>query len=151
MEHNKIAMKKDSDKHPVETKNISILYVDDEKENLRVLNLLMRRKFNIHIAQNANEALEIIACNKIHVILSDEKMTGMNGTELLRKVGEKYPNIIKMLLTGDENQVSIRNAMKNQDIFACINKPFDRFSLAKLFVDGYLKLVEQGYASLLKS
>lgn len=143
-------MKNDSDNKQIDTRNISILYVDDEKENLRVLSLLMRKKFKIHIAQNANDALDILAKNKIHVILSDEKMDGMNGTVLLRKVGELYPKVIKMLLTGDDNQVSVRNAMKSQDIFACINKPFDRFTLAKLFIDGYLKLVEQGYETLLK-
>ena len=47
MEYNRIAMIKDSDKKQVDTKSISILYVDDEKENLRVLSLLMRKKFKI--------------------------------------------------------------------------------------------------------
>jgi len=151
MGHRKVTVIEDSDKSKINTKNIAVLYVDDEKENLRVLNLLMRRKFKIFIAQNAEEALDILAENKIHVILSDEKMKGMNGTELLQKVEAKYPHIIKMLLTGDENQLSIRNAMKNQSIFACINKPFDRFSLAKLFIDGYQRLIDEGYANLLNN
>ena len=104
-------MRKDSDQGKVDTKSISILYVDDEAANLRVLSLLMRRKFDIHTAQNANDALDILANHKIHVILSDENMSGMNGTELLMKVGELHPAVIKMLLTGDDNQVSVRNAM----------------------------------------
>ncbi|MGB3465139.1 MAG: response regulator [Cyclobacteriaceae bacterium] len=150
MTHNEIAGSEPDENSAINTKNISILYVDDEKENLRVLNLLMRRKFKIFVAQNASEAFSILSANTIHVILSDVKMDGMNGTELLKKVGENYPNIIKMLLTGDDNQISVRNAMKHQDIFACVNKPFDRKGLEKLFVDGFMKLVNDGYASLLQ-
>lgn len=133
-----------------DTKDIAILYVDDEPENLRVLDLLMRRKFKIFTAQGADEALEMLSQNKIHVILSDEKMNGMNGSELLKVVDTQYPNIIKMLLTGDDNQLSVRNAMRQQDIFACVVKPFDRKSLAKLFVDGYQRLMEQGLISAIK-
>lgn len=151
MTHNRIAGTGSNDHSDINTRNISILYVDDEKENLRVLKLLMRKKFKIFTAQNADEALAILADNTIHVILSDVKMDGMNGTELLKMVGAEYPNVIKMLLTGDDNQLSVRTAMKDQDIFACINKPFDRISLGKLFVDGFKKLVDQGYATILQS
>ena len=149
MEHKKDTVVGGNGMTEVDTKSIAILYVDDEKENLRVLELLMRRKFKIFTALGAEDALQILEKNKIHVILSDEKMNGMNGTELLRIVDQQYPNIIKMLLTGDDNQLSVRNAMRSQDIFACIVKPFERGSLGRLFIDGYRKLIQQGYSTSL--
>lgn len=145
MEQKKASIAVGSEMTKIETKDIAVLYVDDEKENLRVLDLLMRRKFKIFTAQGAEEALSVLAQNKIHVILSDEKMNGMNGSELLQVVDQKYPQVIKMLLTGDDNQLSVRNAMRSQDIFACVVKPFDRKSLGTLFIDAYQQLLQQGY------
>ena len=150
IQRRKVATADEKEVSVMDTKNIAILYVDDEKENLRVLELLMRRKFKIFVAQDAEAALEVLSQNKIHVILTDEKMNGMNGTELLKVVDEKYPHIIKMLPTGDDNQVSVRNALKSQDIFACVIKPFDRKSLGDLFINGYQKLIEEGYAPVLE-
>jgi len=123
----------------LDTTQISVLYVDDEKINLRIFKLLMKKQFDIIVSNSAKDALEKLDEKEIHVIISDQKMDGMNGTELLKKVNENHPKVVKMLLTGDNNQVDVRNAMKNQNIFACINKPFDQEQLSELFVKAYLQ------------
>ena len=105
----------------------TILIVDDEINNLQLLKRSLRRKFNILTAMDGNEALEVIETEGPHIslILSDQRMPKMNGTDFLAKVSEKYPYIIKILLTGYSDIEAMIEGVNRCQLFQYITKPFE--------------------------
>ncbi|MBI5324322.1 MAG: HDOD domain-containing protein [Ignavibacteriae bacterium] len=89
---------------------ISILFVDDEKDVIdgykRML-FSMRKFWDQHFAISGEEALNILAGNNIDVIISDMKMPVMDGTVLLGKVKELYPHILRIILSGHQDEIKI--------------------------------------------
>jgi HD-like signal output (HDOD) protein/CheY-like chemotaxis protein len=87
-----------------------ILFVDDDPNILsgirRVLRSL-RDDFELHFAENGREALEMMKDTVFDVVVSDMRMPGMDGAELLKKVQELYPCTIRIMLTGQADQDSI--------------------------------------------
>jgi len=68
-----------------------VLYVDDERDNLRVFELTFRHDFTILTAESAKEGLEVLSQHPVVVVLSDQKMPGIEGVEFLRQVCEIDP------------------------------------------------------------
>ena len=80
-----------------------ILFVDDDQKVLQAIRRSlreMRESWEMTFASSGPEALELLASNDIDVIVSDIKMPGMSGIELLRQVREKYPDMIRIVLSG---------------------------------------------------
>ncbi len=90
--------------------NISILFVDDDNDVIdgykRML-FSMKKEWSMHFALSGEEALRIMSTAKIDVIISDMKMPVMDGTELLRQVKDLYPHILRIILSGHQDQVKI--------------------------------------------
>lgn len=105
----------------------TILIVDDEENNLQLLKRTFRGSYNILTAHNGLEALEVVKQfgDKISLIVSDQKMPIMEGTEFLKKVRETNPQIIKILLTGHVDTDIIVAAINDCDLFQYILKPFE--------------------------
>jgi len=105
----------------------TVLIVDDEVNNLQLLKRTLRRKFNILVATDGKEALEIIdkEGQNISLIISDQRMPKMTGTEFLSKVAEKYPYIIKMLLTGYSDIEAMIDGVNKCQLFQYITKPYE--------------------------
>ena len=78
---------------------IRILYVDDEENNLFAFKAAFRRYFMVYTTVSADEAKIILAKNEIHVLITDQRMPGTLGTELLAEVVKEYPDQIRILLT----------------------------------------------------
>lgn len=114
----------------------TVLIVDDEENNLQLLKRTFRGKYNILAAHNGIEALEIVKQygDKIALIVSDQKMPVMEGTEFLKKVRETNPQIIKILLTGHVDTDILVSAINDCDLFQYILKPFEPEEL-KIAVD----------------
>jgi len=70
---------------------ITILYVDDEENNLFSFKAVFRIKYNVLTALSGDEALEILSKKQVHVIITDQRMPEMTGVEFLEKVLEKIP------------------------------------------------------------
>lgn len=113
-------VEKEKEKH-------TVLIVDDEVNNLQLLKRTLRRKFNILTAIDGKEALEIIEKegHNISLIISDQRMPKMTGTEFLEKVSEKYPYIIKMLLTGYSDVEAMIDGVNKCQLFQYITKPYE--------------------------
>ncbi len=105
----------------------TILVVDDEKNNVQLLKRTLRKKYNILTASDGIEALKIIQENgqNISLILSDQRMPNMTGTEFLAKVAETYPYIVKMLLTGYTDLDAMVDGVNKCNLFQYISKPVD--------------------------
>ena len=101
-----------------------ILYVDDERANLSSFNALLRREYEVFLAEGGAEALEILAKEKIDLIISDQRMPLMTGVELLAQVKAKYPDIIRMVLTGYSDMQAIVDAINKGNIYYYIAKPW---------------------------
>ncbi len=111
---------------------LNVLYVDDQKENLTVFRISFKRMYKIFLANDAEEALEVLKDNKIDVVLSDHRMPGMTGIELLSEVGDKYPNTKRIIISEYVNDEIIRNAMKAYNFTGSMGKPWDSEDLKAL-------------------
>lgn len=104
----------------------TLLLVDDEPNVLRSLNRLLRRDgYRVFTAETADEAFEILAQHHVHVIISDQRMRNMNGTELLNHVKSMYPNIIRIVLSGYMDLESVTAAINQGQIYKFLTKPWD--------------------------
>jgi response regulator RpfG family c-di-GMP phosphodiesterase len=101
-----------------------ILLVDDEERILRSLNMLLRTQYQIFATSDGNEALQILRQEKIHVIISDQRMPIMSGTELLRQARDIAPDTIRILLTGYSDADAALDALNEGEIFRYISKPW---------------------------
>lgn len=106
------------------TKEISVLYVDDEENNLLSFKATFRLKYNVFTAISGEKALEIIGNNEIHVIITDQRMPAMTGVEFLEKVIEKDPDITRILLTGFADMSAVVDAINKGKIFHYLTKPW---------------------------
>ncbi len=116
----------------------TVLIVDDEIHNLQLLQRTLRRKYKILIASNGKEALDIIEKEgqNISLIISDQRMPKMTGTEFLAQVSEKYPYIIKMLLTGYSDIEAMIDGVNKCQLFQYITKPFELDQLEMIINHG---------------
>lgn len=114
-------------------KEYSILYVDDEKPNLRGFKSTFRRHYNVYTALNADEALEILKENEIHLVITDHRMPGLTGTELLKIVHEMNPEIIRMILSGFIKLEELKEATSSFGIHDFIGKPWNFDELKGIF------------------
>jgi CheY-like chemotaxis protein len=107
------------------TKKYAILYVDDEETNLRVFKSNFRRFFKIYTAVTPFDAIEILKDNEIQVIITDQRMPEMTGTEFLEKILPDFPDVIKIILTGFTDIEAIKDGINRCGIFKYITKPWN--------------------------
>ena len=105
--------------------NYNILYVDDEKSSLSAFRNLFRRKFNIFTASSGEEGLELLATQPIHVIITDQRMPNMLGTEFLKNVKATWPDFKYIILTAYNDNEVMKEAINEVGVFWYVNKPFD--------------------------
>jgi len=123
----------------------TILYVDDEPANLRVFKSSFQWDYNIITAESATQALELLEKNKIQVLVSDQRMPGLSGLELLEKVKEKHSNIMRVLFTGYGDMELLKEAINNGNIHYYCSKPLNTEELNEIIkkcID-YYNLKEQ--------
>lgn len=129
----------------------TILFVDDEERILRSLKMLFRTQYKVLTTTDGNEALEILKQEKVHVLVSDQRMPLMMGVDLLRSAKEISPDTMRLLLTGYSDLSAIVGSVNEGEIFRYVNKPWDnqeiKDTVAKaveiaLSLDGMSKTVE---------
>ena len=108
-----------------------ILIVDDEPAITDLLkDVLSLEPYGILIAASAEEALPILDREQVDVVISDEIMPGMSGSEFLAAVRQKYPDTIRMILTGHASLESAIRAINEGEIYRFFTKPCNVFDLA---------------------
>ncbi len=125
------------------SKLYSILYVDDEEVNLRIFQYSFRRDYNVFTALNGPEALRMLEDNKIDLIITDQQMPNMTGVDLLSQVVPKYPNIVRMIMTGFSDMGAIIRAVNEFGLDRYLVKPWDREELKEIFDKALEKRNEQ--------
>ncbi len=137
----------------------AILFVDDESMILHALRRALhgfRGDWNMFFANNGMEGLEILAREQIHIVISDMKMPEMSGLQFLTEVKKRYPQVIRMILSGqaDEEQIIrsvgithqyLAKPCPNETLVSTINQALD---LRKILADEKLELLVSQIESL---
>ncbi len=106
-----------------------IMIVDDEEANLQVLTSVLEDKFSLIKAENGQDALGKIlalpASQPLRAVLADQRMPVMSGTELLERVRDYNPNVVRILITGYTDLDSMVDSINRAQIYRYISKPFN--------------------------
>ncbi|MDN3203173.1 hybrid sensor histidine kinase/response regulator [Algoriphagus sediminis] len=105
--------------------NINVLYIDDEDNNLKSFRATLRREFNVFTALDGLEGLKIAGEKEIHVVIADQRMPGMTGTEFFEKMVKINPDPIRILLTGYSDISSVIDAINKGEVYRFIDKPWN--------------------------
>ncbi|MDB5011056.1 MAG: hupR [Mucilaginibacter sp.] len=122
---------------------ISILYVDDEENNLFSFKATFRIKYQVLTAISGTEALKILETKPVHLIITDQRMPEMTGVEFLEKVLIKYPDPMRILLTGYADMGAVVDAVNKGKIFHYLAKPWNEEELDMTIIRAYEKYLEK--------
>jgi HD-like signal output (HDOD) protein len=112
---------------------LRVLFVDDEPNVLNGLRLVLRTlrdKWHMAFATSAVEALEILDRETFDVIISDMRMPGMDGGDLLAEVQKRHPHMLRIILSGYSDQVMIMKTVKPAHQF--LSKPCNHIELQEV-------------------
>ena len=108
----------------------SILFVDDEPNVTAALKRAFRREpYEVLSANTAQEGLDILSKREIDVVVSDEQMPEMSGSEFLTVVCEKHPQTIRMILTGQASLSAAIRAINEGEVYRFFTKPCNEIDL----------------------
>lgn len=106
-------------------KRHTILVVDDEPDVVQSVQSLLRLEFRVLGATRATDGLEIMQHEEVHVVMSDQRMPGMSGVELLRRIKGEHPEAIRLLFTGYADIKAVIDAINEGNVYRYITKPWD--------------------------
>lgn len=106
-----------------------IMIVDDESANLRLLARLFRREHQVVTAESGAEALALLEQHEIALLITDQRMPGMTGIELLKRVAVARPNTVRIILTGYTDTQSLVEAINCGQVYRFITKPWNNDDL----------------------
>jgi CheY-like chemotaxis protein/CRP-like cAMP-binding protein len=116
---------------------IKVLLVDDEPQVLNALQRLLRSdRYQLYIANSGAEALTHLEQTRIEVVISDIRMPGMSGNELLAQIAARWPDISRIALTGGTGFADAVEAINNAAIFRWVHKPWDAEHLRRTVQEG---------------
>lgn len=105
---------------------MKLLVVDDEPDNLDLLYRTFRREFRVLRAESGAEALDILESEgEVAVIISDQRMPEMKGTEFLSKTVPQFPNTVRIILTGFTDVEDLVEAINAGQVYKYITKPWN--------------------------
>jgi CheY-like chemotaxis protein len=104
----------------------TLLVLDDEANIRRALVRLLRRDgYQIFDVGTASEAFDVLASHHVQVVLSDQRMPGLSGSEFLSQVKEMYPDTVRMVLSGYTDLNAVTDAINRGAIYKFLTKPWD--------------------------
>jgi DNA-binding NtrC family response regulator len=107
----------------VAAKANSVLFVDDERRVLSSMRAMFRRDYNVLLANSGEEALELLRSHPIDVVVSDQRMPGMTGVDVLKAVKDMAPRTMRILLTGYADLKAIEASINDAEVFRYLMKP----------------------------
>ncbi len=114
-------------------KSGAVLCVDDEEFVLNSLKRTFRRQpYKVLFASSGPEALDVLEREQVQVVIADQRMPGMKGTELLRVVKQRWPHIIRIILSGYPEVPELLSAINQGEVYRFVSKPWDADHLLRL-------------------
>jgi DNA-binding NtrC family response regulator len=106
------------------SENKRILFVDDEEFILSCFKRVLGQQFDLETAPGPAQALAALAARgPCAVVVSDMRMPGMNGIELLGRIKQLYPNTVSLLLSGNTESQETEDAVRNGAVWRLVQKP----------------------------
>lgn len=102
-----------------------VLFIDDDAANRQAFQAAFRKEFKVLLAQDATEAWSLMDTNRVHVLISDQRMPGIAGNELLSMVRERFPSVRRMLVTAYADLEAVVDALNNGGVSYYFQKPWD--------------------------
>lgn len=130
-------------KHQINEDKISILFVDDEPNNLFSFRATFRTKYKIYTAGSSKEGLEMLEDFPIDIIITDQRMPGVTGIEFLEEVIKRYPEPIRILMTGYSDESVIREAINKGKVFYYLDKPWKEDEIDEIILLAYAVYIER--------
>ena len=106
-----------------------IMLVDDEPANLRLLERLFRRDYHVLTASSGMEALRLLEQHDVALLITDQRMPGMSGTELLIRTADMRPHMVRIILTGYTDVSSLVEAINCGQVYKYVTKPWSNEDL----------------------
>ncbi|HSV29631.1 MAG TPA: sigma-54 dependent transcriptional regulator, partial [Candidatus Omnitrophota bacterium] len=106
------------------TKLPIILVVDDEKQSQDALRRVLSDDFRVLTASSAEEAETVLSHELVHAILCDQRMPGMQGVDFLRQARERWPETVRMIISGYTESDDIIAGINDAGIYRYITKPW---------------------------
>ena len=106
-----------------------VLFVDDEERVVNALRTIFRDVYEVTVASGGEQALGLVRSQPFHVVVSDQRMPGMLGVELLREVKLVAPTTVRMLLTGYSDLAAIVGSVNDGEVFRFVSKPWNQDDL----------------------
>ncbi len=122
-------------------KNIRVLYLDDEENNLRSFKAAFRREYDVYIANTSEAAFNIIKSVSPQVIFSDQRMPVTTGVEFFNAVRQVFPDPVRILITGYTDVNDIIDAINKGHIYRYITKPWSEHEV-RVAIDNAFDLYE---------
>jgi response regulator RpfG family c-di-GMP phosphodiesterase len=108
----------------------TVLCVDDEHSILQALRRLLRKEnYQLLLTTSTKEAFKLLDDNEVHLIISDQRMPEMSGTELMAAVKDKYPDMLRVILTGYTEVDTITESINKGHIYKFFLKPWNDHNL----------------------
>ncbi len=127
-------------------KKITVLYVDDELNNLISFKAVFRIKYNVLTAISGEDAIKLLKTNTVSVIITDQRMPKMTGVEFLESILDEHPDPIRILLTGYADMNAVVDAINKGKVFQYLTKPWNEEELDMAIVranDVYEKKISE--------
>ncbi|MDB5332281.1 MAG: histidine kinase,Response regulator receiver domain proteinhistidine kinase [Phycisphaerales bacterium] len=124
----------------------TILVVDDEPDVVKSVRDLLRLDYRVLGATRARDALEIMAREEVHVVMSDQRMPEMTGVEFLHRLRDEHPEAVRLLFTGYADIRAVIDAINAGNVYRYITKPWDPDELQVIIrqaVERYDLMVER--------
>jgi signal transduction histidine kinase len=125
----------------MEKKAVKILYLDDEGANLEVFKALFRKDYEIYLVTSPADAMAILEEKELNVIIADQKMPEMSGVEFFERILKKYPQPIRILMTGYTDIGSVIDAINKGQVYRYITKPWNEQEL-KLAIENAFEIYD---------
>jgi signal transduction histidine kinase len=114
-----------------------LLVVDDEPDLVQSVQDLLRRDYKVLGATRASEGLALIDREKVHIVMSDQRMPEMTGVELLSRVKATHPDAVRLLFTGYADLAAVIDAINEGSVYRYISKPWETEELKATLKQAY--------------
>lgn len=123
----------------VDVKDYNLLIIDDEVEITKALTRQFRKEYNVFSANNAEDGFLIMEKEKIQVVLSDQRMPGLTGIDFFSRIKDKYPDALKLILTGYTDIEAVIGAINEGQVFRYVTKPWNPDELDSIIKEAFEK------------
>jgi DNA-binding NtrC family response regulator len=109
-----------------------VLFVDDEQDILEGIKRALRgAPFDVVTATSASGAIQVFATTAVDVVVCDERMPGVSGTEFLQQVRRSHPDVVRIALTGESDLEKTTRLIHDGELYRFLSKPLDRSELLR--------------------